>query len=154
RMVAMSLVPLRDLASQLNLYTDEFRLSRKIKVSANDDDICFQWFDQNGRLVTSKIARKDIGENFISSLGPGLFITDGRDDSLDELLRSVGVEPQNLFTARLQVAAKSRRIPARESGSGPDLFVTGQSRSSEPKSEATDVAILKLDANGDAGIVK
>ena len=154
RVAAASLVPLRDLAAQLNLYSDEFRHSRNIKVSADDNDVCFQWFDQNGKLATRKIPRKDLGASFISGLGAAAFITDGRDDSLDELLRSVGVEPQNLLTARFQVAAKSVRIPAQEPAHKPDLVVTGRSRSGEPGSAATDVTILKLDANGDAGIVK
>ena len=154
RMAAESLVPLRDLAAQLNLYADEFRLSRKIKVSANDTDVCFQWFDQNGKLVTRKIPRKDFGASFISSLGAAVFVTDGRDDSIDDLLRSAGVEPQSLFTARLHVAAKSMRIPAQEPGAKPDFIVTGRSAPNGSRSATTDVSILKLDANGDAGIVK
>jgi glyoxylase-like metal-dependent hydrolase (beta-lactamase superfamily II) len=153
RAAAMSVVPLRDLAVQLNLYTDDFLLFRKIKVSADDNDVCFQWFDQNGNLVTGKIPQKELGESSISSLGAAVFIVDGRDDGLVELLGSVGVEPQKLLTARLKAAANSLRISA-QPGEKPDLIVTGRSRPGEPSAATTDVAILKLDSNGDAGIVK
>lgn len=153
RTAAMSLIPLRDLATQLNLYVDDFRKSRKVKVSGNDADICFQWFDDNGKLNTKKIPRDEFGARFVSSFGPAVFITDGRDDALDEFLKTAGVEVQNLVEARLRLAAGSVRMPAEEKPSQkPDVEIAQRSRPGERAT--TDVSILELTGHGDAGVVR
>ncbi|MCP1838720.1 hypothetical protein ACVIHI_008355 [Bradyrhizobium sp. USDA 4524] len=148
---ALSIAPLQALARQLHLYADEFGKSRKVKVSSNDTHICFQWFDDHGKLNTKKIPREEFGGRFVSSFGPAVFITDGSDGALDELLSAAGAEAQNLVNARLRLAASSVRMPTGKPGKKPDVEIVQRAGAGE---RSTDVSILELDGNGDAGVIK
>ena len=149
-----TLFPMRELAKELGVYADEFRRSRKIKVSSADQEVCFQWIELDGKVTTKKFARRELGKEALVSFGPALFITEGDDSDTDDLLRSFGAELVTMREIRLREATNSVRSPTQKPGSKPDYVVTRWSGSDEKNVPTMDIALLELSSNGDAGIVK
>jgi Metallo-beta-lactamase superfamily len=151
-----SITPLRDLAASLHLYVDAFRVSRKIKVSGDDTDICFQWIDGGGNVVTKTISRDGISPSFLNMLGPAVFIVDNEDDDIDDLLRAQGIEPRTTEDARLEVAASTIRRPIQQPGQKVDYVLSSSAPPpiGSPNRSAMEVSFLALRSNGDSAIVR
>lgn len=153
--VAM-LGPMRALASALKQYpSSKPGVPLKVKVSADDETVCFQWLRPDGSLQTLPISRSKLTEQDLAQFKDAVLIADKPDDELHRLLLSLGAnETKSMNTVRREAAVKSVRLPTTTTTSRSEYVISQPSRGSEPvTAPGFEVGILDLDTRGDAGVV-
>lgn len=149
----------RDLAKALDLYSGSFSKTRVIKITKKGVDICFEWLDNEDRVVSKKIPRHSLTSDMIREFGPSRFVRDDSDNDIIADLRDIFDEGEleKVSSARITAASALLISKTEKTRWAKSKITTALSPSVVvPKTSAVgkaEVGILGLRSNGDAGII-